>query len=80
VPPGRNFRVSDITIAGRRIEYGAQIADRINMKLVGVGCRFGQSTVAPFTACRRLRGASGFVAAPRPTVASALAAPRSMRR
>jgi hypothetical protein len=53
VPADRDFVVGDITIGGRPIEFAAQIADFITIKLTGVGTRFGQSTVAPMTSCRR---------------------------
>jgi hypothetical protein len=53
VPADRNFVVGDITIGGRPIEFAAQMADFITIKLTGVGTRFGQSTVTPMTSCRR---------------------------
>jgi hypothetical protein len=51
IPPERGYTVSDITIAGRAIEFGAQIADFVTVKLTGLACRIGQSTVSPMTAC-----------------------------
>ncbi|MEU9123183.1 hypothetical protein AB0C96_25520 [Streptomyces sp. NPDC048506] len=51
VPADRNFTVGDITINGRPIEFGAQIADFVTMKLMAVACRFGRSTTEPQTAC-----------------------------
>ncbi|MFE9425619.1 hypothetical protein ACFYNO_21925 [Kitasatospora sp. NPDC006697] len=51
VPQGRNFTVGDITINGRPIRFGAQIADFITIKLTATACRFGLSTAAPQTAC-----------------------------
>jgi hypothetical protein len=53
VPADRGFVVGDIEINGRPIDYAAQIADFINMKLTGVGTRFGQSAVQPMTGCRQ---------------------------
>ena len=53
VPAGHGFVVGDISIGDRTIDFGAQIADRISMKLTGVATRFGLSTVPPMTACRR---------------------------
>lgn len=53
VPRERGFAVGDITVQDRTIDFGAQIADHIDMKLTGVATRFGQSTVKPMTACRR---------------------------
>ncbi|MDX2937302.1 hypothetical protein [Streptomyces ipomoeae] len=51
VPPDRDFTVGDITIAGRPIEFGAQIADFVTVKLTATACRIGRSTVQPQTAC-----------------------------
>ncbi len=51
VPPEKNFTVSDILINGEPIEFGAQIADFIKIKLVGLACRFGQSEAEPMTYC-----------------------------
>ncbi|MEE1782158.1 hypothetical protein PUR71_04330 [Streptomyces sp. SP17BM10] len=51
VPQGRGFTVGDITIGGKPIRFGAQIADFITIKLTAVACRFGQSTTPPQTAC-----------------------------
>jgi hypothetical protein len=62
VPTGHGFVVGDVRIGGRPIEYGAQIADFINMKLTGVGCRLDQSPVAPMTGCRTPRGPRGVAA------------------
>jgi hypothetical protein len=53
VPSELGFAVGDITIDGRPIVFGAQIADFVRIKLTGIGIRFGQSTVAPMTGCRR---------------------------
>ena len=53
VPPDMGFTVSDVTIEGEPIRYGAQIADFVTIKLTGVATRFGRSTVAPMTSCRR---------------------------
>ncbi|MFE0186413.1 hypothetical protein [Streptomyces sp. NPDC058989] len=53
VPAGKDFTVGDITINGRPIQYGAQIADFITIKLMAVACRFGQSTTEPQTACKQ---------------------------
>jgi hypothetical protein len=51
VPAGKGFTVSDITINGQTIDFGAQIADFIIIKVIGQACRFGQSTVPPVTHC-----------------------------
>jgi hypothetical protein len=55
VPSDRGFVVGDIKIDGKVIEFGAQIADKIKIKLTGIAHKFGQSTVAPMTGCRRVR-------------------------
>ena len=51
VPAEKNFTVGDILINGEPIEFGAQVADFIKIKLVGVACRFGLSQAAPVTHC-----------------------------
>ena len=51
VPPDKGFVVGDVTIAGKRIEYGAQIADFITIKLTGLATRIGQSAVGPVDGC-----------------------------
>ncbi|GGR19179.1 hypothetical protein [Streptomyces aurantiogriseus] len=53
VPADRNFTVGDITINGRPIEFGAQIADFVTIKLTAVACRLGRSTAQPQTACAK---------------------------
>lgn len=53
VPKDLGFVVGDIKIQGKPIEFAAQITDFINMKLTGIGTRFGQSTVQPMTGCRQ---------------------------
>lgn len=60
---GHDFVVGDITIQGRTIDFGAQIADFINMKLTGVGTRFGKSSVQPMTGCRKSKAPEGDVLA-----------------
>ena len=55
VPAGQGFVVGDIKIQGKPIEFAAQITDFINMKLTGIGTRFGKSTVQPMTGCRALK-------------------------
>jgi hypothetical protein len=51
VPAGKGFTVGDITINGQTIDFGAQIADFITIKVIGQVCRIGQSTVPPVTRC-----------------------------
>jgi hypothetical protein len=51
VPSDKPFTVGDILINGDPIDFGAQIADFIKIKLVGVACRFGQSQAVPVTHC-----------------------------
>ncbi|MFJ7049115.1 hypothetical protein ACIQVC_37755 [Streptomyces sp. NPDC101112] len=54
VPGDRGFTVGDITIAGRPIEFGAQITDFVTVKLTATACRIGLSTAPPQTACVEL--------------------------
>jgi phosphatidylserine/phosphatidylglycerophosphate/cardiolipin synthase-like enzyme len=51
VPAERGYAVGDITIAGKPLEFGAQIADFITIKLEGVATRIGQSAVVPNEGC-----------------------------
>ena len=55
VPEDKEFTVSDITINGNPIKYGAQIADFVRIKLTGIAQEFGMVEVAPLTACRMRR-------------------------
>lgn len=80
VPAEGGFAVGDIKIGGRPIQFGAQIADYINMKLTAIGCRFGQSTVAPMTACRAPHPRGGLESAPAPSVSAALRPPARSTR
>jgi hypothetical protein len=73
VPAAKNFAVGDITIAGRRIEFGAQVADFITIKLTGVATRIGKSTVAPMNGC--VQSAGFAAAAAMPSVDEVLAMP-----
>ncbi len=79
VPAGKGFTVGDIKIAGRNIEFGAQIADFITIKLTGLATRLGKSNVAPVTGCvqtTELRAPQGLLG-----VAQALSVrPRVSRR
>ena len=59
VPAAKKFAVGDITINGQPIEYGAQIADFITIKVVGQACRFGKSKAAPVTRCLKGAPAAG---------------------
>lgn len=81
-PRQKGFRVGDITIGGRPIEFGSQIADFSTIRLTGVACRFDKATAQPQTACKEFPAvdvrAEGFSAAafsasgrfldPRPTL------------
>lgn len=51
VPKRKDFTVGDIKINQRPIQYGAQIADFITMKVIGLACRFDQNQTAPVTRC-----------------------------
>lgn len=61
VPQDAGFTVSDVTIGGEPIGFGAQIVDHITVRVTGVACRFGQSTAAPM-GCVRPRPAAGSTA------------------
>lgn len=52
VPAELGYTVGDITIAGRPIEFGAQIADFVTIKLEGLATRFGQHTEPPVEGCK----------------------------
>lgn len=62
VPAAKNFVVGDIKINGKNIEFGAQIADFITIKLTGLATRIGQSVVQPFDGC--VQQLAGFAAIP----------------
>ena len=51
VPQAKGFTVSDITINGVPIDFGAQIADFITIKIIGQACRLGQNQTPPVTQC-----------------------------
>ena len=70
VPSGKPFVVGDIKIAGQSIEFGAQIADFISIKLTGLATRIGLSTVAPLNGCVQSAGSASLAA---PTVKQVLA-------
>lgn len=46
VPQERGFTVSDLRIGGRPIEFGAQLADLVQMRLTAVATRFGSHSPA----------------------------------
>ena len=80
VPSRLSYVVSDVTIGGRPIAFGAQIADFVRIKLTGVGTRFGQSTAAPMTGCLRPRGLDEAAALESFAVGSALGLERAASR
>jgi hypothetical protein len=51
VPAAKGYTVGDITINGQPIEFGAQIADFITIKIAGQFCRIGQNLTPPVTRC-----------------------------
>jgi hypothetical protein len=53
VPKQKKYAINDITINGRPIDRGGQIADFVSVKIIGVACRFGASTVKARTRCER---------------------------
>jgi hypothetical protein len=78
VPADKGFAVGDITINDDPIEFGAQIADFITIKLTGLATRFGQTTAAPMNGCVEEVVAPGAAPAA-PNVAAALAAAAQSR-
>ncbi len=79
VPADKGFVVGDITINDDPIEFGAQIADFITIKLTGLATRFGQSTAVPMNGCVEEIGAAGLESAVQPSVAAALSQAASSR-
>ena len=73
VPAAKGFVVGDIKISGRPIEFGAQIADFIRIKLTGLATRIGQSAVAPMTGCVEFASDDAAADAAPPSVDSVLA-------
>jgi hypothetical protein len=74
VPADRGFVVGDITINDEKIEFGAQIADCIRIKLTGLATRLGQSTVAPMNGCvEQTSQDAGITELPPPKVGDVLA-------
>lgn len=53
VPSDKSFTVGDIKVVGKKIVYGAQIADFVRIKLTGYAQNFGTSTSEPLTGCRK---------------------------
>lgn len=59
VPPEKDFVVGDVRIGARTIDFGAQIADFIRIKLTGLATRLGQATAASIDGCVRDAGLAG---------------------
>jgi hypothetical protein len=51
VPTDKGFVVGDIKIKNLTIDFAAQVADFIKIKVVGLACRFGQAGQTPKTSC-----------------------------
>ncbi|GAQ90897.1 hypothetical protein KFL_006990030 [Klebsormidium nitens] len=52
VPKDKGYTVGEIqTARGQRIEYGAQIADFIQIRLTGAACRIGEANFEPVEGC-----------------------------
>ena len=73
VPAAKGFVVGDIKIGGQPIEFGAQIADFIRIKLTGLATRIGQSTVAPMNGCVEFASDDAVAEGSPPSVDSVLA-------
>jgi hypothetical protein len=80
VPAAKGFTVGDIKIAGRSIEFGAQIADFIRIKLTGLATRIGQSTAPPIDACVQQDAGDVPQDAVIPAVADVLSSAAAFRR
>jgi hypothetical protein len=52
VPPEAGYAVGDILVGGQPLRFGAQIADLVSVKLIGLACDVGASTAAPFSVCK----------------------------
>ena len=51
VPAGKSYVLGDVKIGGRAIEFGAQVADRIQMTIRATATRIGASTAVPVRGC-----------------------------
>ncbi len=81
VPPERGYAVGDIWIDGNKIDFAAQIADRITMKLTGLATRFNLSTVAPMNGCvSKVAAAKALESVEAPSVAGVLERARRVGR
>lgn len=80
VPTDRPFVVGDITINGRAIGFGGQIADFITMKLTGLATRIGLSNHPPLAGCKRFAIGGGGAVAAVIDVVSVLSAARPVTR
>ena len=59
VPSGKPYVLGDVTIDGRNIQFGGQVADRIQMSIRAVACRIGQSPAQPVQGCVGQAGMPG---------------------
>jgi hypothetical protein len=55
VPKAKGYRVGDIEIDGAKIEFGSQIAERLSIRITGVGCH-ADATRATTHPCRSAGG------------------------
>jgi hypothetical protein len=58
VPPDKPYVLGDVTINGRNIQFGGQVADHIQMTIRAVATRIGQSTALPLQGCVGEAGAA----------------------
>jgi hypothetical protein len=58
-PEGAGFMVGDVKIGGKPIEFAAQVADCITIKLTGLATRLGQSAATPVQGCRLIGAGAG---------------------
>jgi hypothetical protein len=75
VPSDRGYTLGDVRIDGRPIQFGGQIADRIEMTIRALATRIGQSTAQPVQGCVGSSGGAAGLAPPAPmSVKAALSA------
>lgn len=72
-PTGSTWTLSDVNVDGRPIKFGAQLTDRIQIKLVAMVTRIGQSPENGVRGCRGDVPQAGLAIVPPMTVAETLA-------
>lgn len=81
VPSDKGYVLGDVTIDGRPIQFGGQVADRIQMTIRALATRIGQSTAQPVQGCvGDAAGAGVSAAAPPLSVEATLSDGAGMKR